>query len=168
MSTSLAFWKGRDDSNPTTVYLAMSEQTLVDGIEPVDAPAVRAACRRFLAGWHEDGDMWTCRADADGNGPGAQVSIGPQLIEFTCYGLAGPQLKLIIDAMHSLGYPLFDPQLGERFPTPALRADPGTGRARLLRRPRRARPPRPRAASRSPRRGCPPGGGSTRCRGSAA
>lgn len=119
VSSSLAFWRGGDDPNPTAVYLTLSGQTYVDGIAPVDASAVRAACRRFLAGWREDGDVWIYRADADGNGPVAQVSVGPQMVEFTCYGLAGPQLNLIIDAMHSLGYPLFDPQLGERFPAPA-------------------------------------------------
>ena len=118
VSLDLVFWRGADDRDPMAVCRALLDEVTVDDVERVCEKDVLDACRRWLVGWKQDRNMWTYQPDADGNGPAADLWIGPQVVMFSCYGLAGPQLNMIIDAMHSLHYPLFDPQIGERFTTP--------------------------------------------------
>lgn len=74
-----------------------------------------AACREAFASWSVDANLWTFRPDEVGNGPGFDLSLDDYLVQFSCYGLEGDQLNQIIRVMNGLGYPLFDPQTGERF-----------------------------------------------------
>lgn len=115
MSTQLVYWRGGNDQEPQDVYDTALDGEHVDGVEAVDRDTVLAACKRELRGWTQDDNIWTYHPDADGNGPGFDLELGDQVVCFTCYGLDGEQMNQIIHIMRGLGYPLYDPQIDERF-----------------------------------------------------
>ncbi len=119
MSYDLVFWNGLDGADPARIYLALNEDEQLDGVAEVDSAVVEAACARTFVGWHHERSVWTYRPDAEGNGPGFDLFVGPQMVCFRCYGLGADQLNMIIDTMNGLGYPLYDPQTGERFASPS-------------------------------------------------
>lgn len=108
------FWHGETADSPP-LHGLLDQERDVPGVARVDADQVLAACRAAFGAWHIDGNLWIAAPDADGNGPGFDLGIYQHLVSFTCYGLAGDQMNQIIDVMNGLGYPLYDPQTGERF-----------------------------------------------------
>lgn len=115
MSYTLAFWAGGDDLAPDDTYRAL-EADHIDGIAVIDTAAVDQAIAEKLVGWTRDGIWLQPPGAAPDNGPAFQMSVGSQLAEFTGYGIQeGEHFNAIIDAMHSLGFRLYDPQTRERF-----------------------------------------------------
>ena len=115
MSYDLAFWKGDARVQPDVAYERLLDGQEMEGVAPVDATSVTAACREAFASWSVQANLWTLQPDRDGNGPGFDLTIGPYLVTFACYGLEGQHMNAIIDVMNGLGFPLYDPQTRERF-----------------------------------------------------
>lgn len=115
MSYTLAFWSGGDDLDPVETYLSLDEHA-VEGVHPIDIPAMRKALSDGLPDW-----TWTENIlqppGADPNGaPAFDFHIGPHLAQFTGYGIEDREhFNAIISIMNSLGHRLFDPQISERF-----------------------------------------------------
>lgn len=117
MSYDLSFWKGDPPLGAGLVYERLTDGQEVRDVEPVDEASVLAACREAFASWRIDRNLWTFQPDSDGNGPGFDLQLDPYMVTFVCYGLEGEQMNEIIDVMNRLGFPLYDPQIGERFRT---------------------------------------------------
>lgn len=115
MSYNFAFWAGGDELDPLSVYEQLGNGQRVSGLTPLNGERVLAAFADHLVGWPWDGQiLQPPGADPDG-APAFDVSIGEQLVEFVGYGWEPEHANAIIDAMHSLGLRLYDPQVGERF-----------------------------------------------------
>jgi hypothetical protein len=115
MSYTLAFWAGGDDLDPDQTYLAFADD-LIAGVGVIDSAAVEQAIADRLVGWTRDANILQPPGSDPDSGPAFDVSIGIQLAQFTGYGITdGEHFNAIIDAMHPLGFRLYDPQTRERF-----------------------------------------------------
>lgn len=113
MSYTLAFWAGGDDLDPDETYLAFADD-LIAGVGVIDAAEVDRALDG-LVGWTRDANFLHPPGSGH-DGAAFDVSIGIQLAQFTAYGIQdGNHLNAVIDAMHPLGFRLYDPQTRERF-----------------------------------------------------
>lgn len=113
MSYTLAFWTGGDDLALDETYLAFADD-LIAGVAVIDAAEVDRTLDG-LVGWTRDANFLHPPGSGP-DGPAFDFSIGIQLAEFTGYGIQeGEHFNAIIDAMHSLGFRLYDPQTRERF-----------------------------------------------------
>jgi hypothetical protein len=113
----LAFWSGGDDLDPVDTYLTLvGDGDDVRSVREIDAGALEKALTDGLPGWSRAGNiLQPPGADPDG-APAFDVHIGSHLATFTGYGIEdGEHFNAIIDAVHILGYRLFDPQTNERF-----------------------------------------------------
>ena len=116
VSYDLSFWKGASSANADIAYERLCDGQEVEGVDPVDATSVLAACREAFASWSSvAANIWIFQPDSDGNGPAFYLQVDPYMVTFSCYGLEGEQMNQIIDLMNDLGFPLYDPQTRERF-----------------------------------------------------
>ena len=99
-------------------YERLANRQEVEGVDPVDATSVLAACHEAFTSWSVEANLSTFQPDSDGNRPGFDLQLGPYLVTFSCNGLEGEQMNEIIDVMNHLGFTLYDPHSGERFRVP--------------------------------------------------
>lgn len=116
MSYNLAFWRGGDDLDATETYRKLWDSTDVEGVDAVDRSVVTDAFAERLPGWGWDGQFLAPPGvDLEDGSPVFDVTIGAQMVEFVGYGMTGDAANAIIDAVHPLGYRLYDPQTDERY-----------------------------------------------------
>lgn len=114
MSYNLAFWAGGDDLDADETYLAL-EENHIDGVRVIDAGEVLGALDA-LEGWSREPNFLYPPGSGPEGGPAFDFRIGTQLAEFIGYGIQdGDHFNAIIDALHPLGFRLYDPQVRERF-----------------------------------------------------
>ncbi|MGU3294702.1 hypothetical protein [Williamsia sp. M5A3_1d] len=117
MSYTFAFWAGGDDLDPRVVYARLNDHQHIPGVVALDRQQIlEAVSAHPLDEWRWDGHSILQPPGADPAGaPAFDVAIGEQLVEFVAYGWEPEHANAIIDAMHSLGLRLYDPQVDERF-----------------------------------------------------
>ena len=117
MSYQLAFWKTGKRLPPDKVYKKIMDEKLVRGLEPLDRAAVERRLIATFPKWTLDTSITTVQSQtAISSDHGAvDVFYTAQAAVCTCVGLANEDLNRIIDMMHAMDMPLYDPQTGERF-----------------------------------------------------
>jgi len=110
MSYDLSFWRYKEgvylDNN--AVYVKGCEEETVDGLEdlPID--------ETFLSWEKHDKCLYE-----NINGEGAfELYTATQFIIFSCKGMTGDDMNLIMEIMYNYECPLYDPQVSERYDKP--------------------------------------------------
>lgn len=117
LSYELTFWKTTRRIDPADVYAKISDGKRVRGLEKLDSSDVEDRLISAFLGWTIDASLATkvSRTAISTAESALDVSYTPQSVVCTCYGLSNEDLNRIIDIMHTLGLPLYDPQTRERF-----------------------------------------------------
>ena len=116
MSYDLAFWKYKKDVylNNDEVYFKVSdEEEIIDGLEYIPIDNILEKIAKTFSHWQTDDSH---NYNNFNNGAGAfETYTKAQFVLFSCNGMEGDDLNLLIDIMLEFECPLYDPQVQERF-----------------------------------------------------
>ena len=113
MSYDLNFWKYKEgaETNHQTVYEALSEGQVVEGLEAIPIEDIVQRVGSVFGGqWERLSEVgWESANGA------FQLSYSSQFFRVDCNGMSGDDMNKFIDIGNEFGCPLFDPQVGKRY-----------------------------------------------------
>ena len=117
MSYQLVFWdrSAKLAREPRDIYKCVLRGLEVEGLPEVPWDSVNRRLTSSLVGWTQSESDPLSWGRNDDPSYGWNMSLSPNGVVFTFYGVDAKTINAVIDAMYDLGMGCYDPQVGQFF-----------------------------------------------------